>query len=213
MELVLVRHGQSQGNVEGRLAGQRDYPLTECGREQAEIAGRWLAGKLPKCTKAVASPLLRARDTAEICCRALGLEPPELWDDLMELDAGALAGLNFEEIEERFPDRKQRGLSAWGDFGVYGGESYEDVQRRVQRLTARLLAAGGSSDERVLLVAHGGLLVQFLKSLSSRPVARHWGLRFGNCTAGLVRVQERGGERLGFVQWLVPVEFMASDFS
>src|SRR6476646_5188364 len=101
MRLVLVRHGQSEGNARGILQGRMDFGLTDLGRAQAEATARYLAGGR-KVERLRSSPLTRAMETAQPIAAALGLEvEPE--PALAEYDMGEASGLTWAEIRERFP--------------------------------------------------------------------------------------------------------------
>src|SRR5262245_61439205 len=165
MELLLVRHGESVANAEGRVAGHSDYPLSELGIDQAKRAANWLSTSGLGWDAAYSSPLSRALSTAKIICEKTGRNAPELDADLREISAGQLEGLTREEVEERFPSFVSRTISDLGDFSEYGGESYDEVQARVQRVVERLLSRHRDPGHRVLLVGHGGLHFQLVKSL------------------------------------------------
>ena len=102
----------------------------------------------------------------------------------------------------------ERPLSHTGDFGEYGGESYDDVQGRVRRLWTRLEARHRVPEERVLLVGHGGFHYQLTKALLCEPVPRVCILKFGNCTVSLIRMRERRGLYMGELVFPLPVELM-----
>src|SRR5512135_2406685 len=101
--ITLLRHGESTGNAEGRLQGQADYPLSPTGRGQAAVlARRWLAEGV-RFDRIISSPLLRARQTAEIIAAALDSLPIVFNDDWLERDYGLLTGLEASEARHRYP--------------------------------------------------------------------------------------------------------------
>lgn len=144
--LLLVRHGETDWARERLHTGRTDVPLNARGEEQA----RALAGVLPVDPSAVVwvSPLQRSRETA----RLAGLIVDRVDEDLIEWDYGAADGRTTAEIREAFP-----GWDVW-DGGVQrlggGGESVDDVGRRVDRVIARAAEVEGP----VVLVAHAHLL-------------------------------------------------------
>lgn len=141
--IVLVRHGPTEWSVSGRHTGNTDIPLTDEGRE---IAGR-LRGRLAlyEFTTVLVSPLVRARETAELA--GLG-DRVEVELDLREYDYGAYEGLTTKEIREQRP-----GWYLWRD-GVPDGETPDEVGERADRVIARALADGGDA----ALVGHGHCL-------------------------------------------------------
>ncbi len=209
MEILLVRHGESEGNAAERMQGHRDYPLTERGREQARVLGNWLDRQRISWSKLYASPLLRAWQTAEIVVGRAGGPAPEAEPALMELTAGAIEGLNHEEIVASFPRFAERHVTEIGDFSEFGGESYDAVQLRAQALRQKLENAHRLLEDRVLLVGHGGFHFQLLKLLICEPVPRVCIVRMANCAATLVRMRERHGVFMGELAWHVPTELMA----
>jgi 2,3-bisphosphoglycerate-dependent phosphoglycerate mutase len=213
MEIMLLRHGESEGNAQGRMQGRRDYPLSELGREQAARAAEFLAARGAPFAAIYVSPLRRAFETASIVATR-GVEPlPEVDEDLPEIGAGSIEGLNEAEIRERYPEFMTRSLTETGDFSDYGGESYADVQARVRRVLARLAARHRNALDRVLLVGHGGFHYQLAKALLCEPVPRVCILKMGNCTVSLLRMRERRGLYLGELVFHVPVELMGGPTS
>lgn len=208
MDLILVRHGESSANVEGRLQGQRDYPLTRRGRAQAQAFALWSERTGLAWDAAYCSPLSRAKETAEIIAQARASASPAAVTDLMEFDAGALQGLLHHQIRERFPEFFERELSEYADYARWGGESYADIVERVGRVRGFVEARHRKSAERVLLVGHGGFGTEVVKHLVCEPAPRSFNVKFGNCTAILVRMSERFQTYGGQVLWQVPVEHM-----
>ncbi|MGC4089548.1 MAG: histidine phosphatase family protein [Polyangiaceae bacterium] len=208
MDILFVRHGESEGNAHGRLQGRLDSPLSPLGSEQALRLGNWLASIGFRWDVAYASPLLRAWETAQIACRAAGGSAPESDPKLCEIGAGRIEGLTRDEIIERHPSYIERRVTDLGDFSDFGGESYDDVQLRARDVRTRLEALHRAAGARVLLVGHGGFNFQLVKYLLCEPVPRVCILKMGNCTASLVRMRERRGSYMGELLWHVPVELM-----
>lgn len=103
-EILLLRHGETEWNREGRFQGARDSGLTDRGRAQAAALGSLLArrGVGPRTHDALTSPQGRARETARIALRPLGLDPLEE-PRLAEIGMGAWTGLLRSEIDARWP--------------------------------------------------------------------------------------------------------------
>jgi len=207
MDILLVRHGESEGNAQERMQGHSDYPLTERGRDQARRLSAWLETHGITWDRLYASPLLRAWATAETLTGARGTAPLEE-PALREIHAGSLEGLTFEEITDRHPGYAERKVTELGDFFEFGGEAYDAVQARARGLRERLEAVHRRAGERIVLVGHGGFNYQLLKMLVCEPVPRVNIVRMGNCSATLVRMRERRGTYMGELVWHVPVELM-----
>jgi broad specificity phosphatase PhoE len=143
LELVLVRHGETEWSSTGRHTGRTDVPLTETGRRQARAVGAQLAGL--RFVRVLTSPASRAEET----CRRAGFgDRAQPRDELLEWDYGAYEGRTTAEIRVERP-----GWTLWRD-GVPGGETLAQVAARADRLLAELEAVTGP----VLLFAHGHLL-------------------------------------------------------
>jgi 2,3-bisphosphoglycerate-dependent phosphoglycerate mutase len=166
--LLVVRHGESSGNVARDLAdaqGQEridiaerdmDVPLSDLGRRQSEALGHWIA-RLPADERPTAlwtSPYVRARQTADLAVRAAGLDLPTVVDErLREREFGVLDALTRKGIIALFPEESERRTR----LGKYyhrppGGESWADVLLRLRAAVEQLRR--DSVGERVLVVAH-----------------------------------------------------------
>jgi 2,3-bisphosphoglycerate-dependent phosphoglycerate mutase len=182
-KITFLRHGESVGNAENRFQGHADFPLTERGRTQARaLADRWKAEGFVF-DSAIASPLLRARETAEIITAALNLplEFDPLWK---ELDNGLMAGLNHEEAAQRVP--RPNFMTPYTRFGQTG-ESRWEVFLRAGRGIQNLL---DRPPGRYLVVSHGGILNMALYcALSITPQADFTGPRFSFGNTGFARMR------------------------
>jgi probable phosphoglycerate mutase len=163
-QLLLLRHGESTWNAEGRWQGQADPPLSPLGREQAGDAAERLGGA--GFSSLVTSDLLRARETADILGRALGLEP-RVAPGLREIDVGDWEGLTRAEIGARWPGQ----LADWSEGrseAPPGGESRTHLTDRA-RSTLAGLAADASPGDRLLVVTHGALIRHLDRVLGLEP--------------------------------------------
>jgi len=156
-ELILVRHGESQHHVKGLAGGWTDTPLTNRGELQADAAGKALA---PVCTRDrtwfLSSDLLRARSTAEIIARHIGLSP-ELHSELRELNNGAAKDKTREEAERiALPITEPR-----ADWIPYpGAESWRAMTNRVVGFMSAQIER--TAEESLLIVSHGNALVSIV---------------------------------------------------
>jgi 2,3-bisphosphoglycerate-dependent phosphoglycerate mutase len=167
IELLVLRHGQSQADLEDRHEGRADYPLTELGREQATRVGAWLAGRF-SVDRIVASTLVRAAETARIVGEALGV-PVEPDPALMEFNNGELAGLLRSESRARFGDLFGDRTELLPHERFPGGESMVEMRARAEHFLSQLLAVTPDG-RRVLLVSHGGMIAQLFRAYLSLPV-------------------------------------------
>jgi broad specificity phosphatase PhoE len=161
--VYLVRHGQTEWNVQGRPQGQLDSPLTPTGIAQAR--GHAVALRGEGVDAIFASPLGRARTTARIIADELGLDVVVI-DDLAEVHHGHFAGLSNQDIELRYPGALARRAADKYRWRFPGGESYADADVRAGRALA---TARGYPARRPALVAHamiGRLLQRHLLGLA-----------------------------------------------
>jgi probable phosphoglycerate mutase len=152
--LVLVRHGRTAWNLEGRAQGHTDVGLDDVGHEQAAAAAPYLALMEP--TALWSSDLRRARETAAYVTAATGLEP-RLDARLREFDVGERAGLDVAEFAARFPAEHAAWLAGHVTGGVPGAETVEQVVARVVPALRDAWSATPAG-ETTVVVAHGAAL-------------------------------------------------------
>jgi probable phosphoglycerate mutase len=158
--IYFIRHGETDWNLEGRLQGQKDIPLNDLGRVQAEEAGRRLQSICPHYEDLayLASPMQRTRETMEILRAAIGLYPEgyRLDDRLVELTFGAWEGLTWKEVRRAEPQLAAlRERDKWNYVPPGGGESYAMLVDRVRPILDDLT-------RDTVIVAHGGVARAFL---------------------------------------------------
>jgi len=149
VHVYLARHGQTAYNHEGRFQGQMEVPLDDTGREQAaELAERAAAHSFAALW---CSPLLRARETADIVAARIGLEPVED-ARLMETDAGDWTDRSFAEINAHSPEAFAAFVAGHPAFAFPGGESFNEMSAR--SMTAVLGLVADHPGETIVAVSH-----------------------------------------------------------
>ena len=150
--LILVRHGETEHTAEKRFSGRggADPGLNADGRAQVRAVADWLAPLAEEIDAAVASPLRRTRETAEIVGERLG-QQFETEDGLAEAAFGTWDGLTFDEVRRDHPDDLEAWLGSM-DIAPGGGDSFAEMGVRVRRARDRLLS--GYPGKTVLAVSH-----------------------------------------------------------
>ena len=164
--LILLRHGQSQWNLENRFTGLQNVSLTEKGKTEAVIAGQILKKNNINIDIIFSSILIRANETAEITIKELKYK--HLWNDdklimtcdksLNERDYGDLVGLNKEETAKKYGNEQVHIWRRSFDIPPPGGESLKDVVDRVKPFFIKFIEPEISNEKNVLIVAHGNSL-------------------------------------------------------
>lgn len=182
MELLIVRHGETEWSRAGRHTGSTDVPLTARGEAEARalagVVAAALAGRAP--AMVLTSPMGRAARTLAL---ALPGASATVCADLGEYDYGAYEGRTSADIQ-----RSRPGWNVW-DHGCPGGETAAQVGDRADRVLARIAAAAGP----VVVASHGHagrILAARALGLSAAD-----GRRFASDTGSLGVVADRGGER------------------
>lgn len=165
-ELLLVRHGRTHANVERRLMGNTDIPLDDLGVQQAAlVADRIAAGFAVD--RIVTSPLQRARVTAAAIADRVGIDPI-VHDGLREMHFGEIEGYLYDTLMETHPELATRALDPLDDDLHWpGGEQRRAFNLRVG-LAMRDIAATWPG-ERVVVVAHLGVIGSFLAQVEGHP--------------------------------------------
>ena len=158
MELLIIRHGQSEADLLNVHEGRADFPLTELGKAQAMRMAKYVSEKFPP-DFILSSPLKRAATTAQILQDQTGCEI-KLEDDLMEFNNGVLAGLSREEAATKYP------LPEGGrpvHLPIQGGESELEFHFRAERIFHKIIHEY-KDYQRVAIVSHGGLISRLMKA-------------------------------------------------
>ncbi|KAF1047214.1 MAG: Phosphoserine phosphatase 1 [Herbaspirillum frisingense] len=156
-EILLIRHGETDWNVDKRLQGHIDIPLNEAGRRQVLALGAALAGE--GIDAIFASDLQRAQATAQAVADAIGLDVG-IDAGLRERCYGAFEGLRHIEIEQKYPEAYRVWKAREPDARYPGGEREAETMREFYRRSVeavqRVLAGG--QYRKVAIVTHGGVL-------------------------------------------------------
>jgi 2,3-bisphosphoglycerate-dependent phosphoglycerate mutase len=171
--LVLVRHGESQWNLENRFTGWEDVPLTDTGKREAARAGELLHGM--RFDVAYTSVLQRAIRTLDIILEATAqTDLPVIKDQaLNERHYGDLQGLNKAETAKKYGDEQVHIWRRSYDIPPPGGESLKDTAARTLPYFERVIVPRLAAGEQVLVVAHGNSLrsiVMHLDKLTKEQV-------------------------------------------
>ena len=179
----LLRHGQTDWNVDMRLQGISDIPLNDYGREQATTAGKVL--KNSEWSRIVTSPLSRAVETARIVASAIGHEEVQHYPQLIERSFGVAEGFSYDEWREQYKDGET----------APEAESLADLTERAKQLLDSL--AIDFAGETFLAVSHGALIRRLIHIVSDGELPRD-GERFGNASLTTMR---HDGERWSIVKY------------
>jgi uncharacterized phosphatase len=150
--IYFVRHGETEWNRERRIQGRTDIPLNETGRIQAQETGRLLATR--HWDVIVASPLIRALETATIIASELRMPKPQVMEELAERNYGVAEGLNYEQIKRQFPH----------DGPIPGRESRDEVTDRV--VPAIVALAEQHPEQSIIVVSHCGVIRSVLMNVA-----------------------------------------------
>jgi len=168
-EILLIRHGETDWNLERRLQGHLDIPLNAEGQRQAQALGRSLEGVA--LDGIFSSDLQRAQQTAMPLAQLLGMEAT-IDSGLRERCYGALEGLRYTEAAERYPEAyaalMARDLDVRFPAGVHVAETVREFSQRTVDTLLRLLESG--SFRRIAVVTHGGVLDCIYRFAHNQPL-------------------------------------------
>lgn len=176
LRIVLIRHGETTANAEGRMQGHADFPLSEVGRAQAERLRERLEAEGFQPTHAYTSPLLRTSQTAEVLATSWQA-PVNPWEDLIEFDVGSVEGMTHEEAALSLPGVDLS--SGWTPeiIALTRGEPLMARRQRGHRVAKALVGRHGAGDV-VAAVTHGGIVAHVIAGLLGMD--RTWGQTIGN---------------------------------
>lgn len=164
-KLIIVRHGQTQMNVEGIFFGKLNPGLNEMGRVQCKKAEDIL--KKHGYEAVYSSDLLRATETAELVNY---LKLPIKFDKrLQEIDFGIFEGLSYKEIKEKYSEECEKSKNEWKTFDFVTGESLERLQSRAVEFVESL-----DKTKNNLVVTHWGVINCILSWYFSDKLESYW---------------------------------------
>ncbi len=187
MKMLVIRHGQSEGDITNRIEGRADVSLTELGLKQACLMADWVAEKY-KIDKIFASPLKRVSQVAEILGKRLNIDVT-YDDDLMEWNTGLVSGLTKEEAREKYPSPQVK----YPHTAVYEQESDIQLRMRAETVLSRLLNEN-PPDSTIAVVSHGLLIWNLGYSFLRLPVTSNY-IRFPIGDTGIHEWQIDGENR------------------
>ena len=155
MKICLIRHGETDWNSLGKYQGREDIPLNKTGIEQIQRVANYL--KKSKWDEIVTSPLSRAKMSAEIIRKEIGLREIHEEADFMERDHGKISGMTKEEAQRIFPDGNYEGM-----------EPTEKLQDRT--IKALMKWAEHFNGKNIIIVSHGAALNSILSGLSGNKI-------------------------------------------
>ena len=185
MRLILIRHGQTEWNADGRYQGQSNVALSDTGRKQA----KFLAERFPvKHLDAIyASDLERARETAECVGEKLGvLVRPE--KAFRELSFGDWEGLTYQQITARWPEESHKLFTAPDELEIPNGETFQALQKRALSKINKLCIE--HVDQTIGIFAHGAINKTILAGLMHIPLHYLWSLRQDNTAVNILRLDD-----------------------
>ncbi|GAA0777557.1 histidine phosphatase family protein [Clostridium subterminale] len=163
MDIIVIRHGQSEADILNVHEGRADFPLTKLGNKQGLAMSNFLSTNY-NIDKIYSSPLKRASETAKILSTATNT--PIIYEDrLMEFNNGLLAGLSREEANERYPEPAIR----WPHTSMYGMESIIEFRTRAESILSKIVSEN-SYDSTIAIVAHGGIINMLFRSFLDLPL-------------------------------------------
>ncbi len=197
MSVFILRHGQSEGNARNTYQGRLDFPLSAHGEEQARAAGEWLRQFSPDYV--IASPMQRARRSAEIVADLVHIDHIEFNDVLIEVDTGIFSGIDPDTAARRYPE-------LWDEFyikswdAIPAAEPSQSMYGRAILAWKRILELGLQGASRIVCMTHGGLVQWLMKS--SLGVHRWLPLLpMSNCGISQYEIEMVKKNNPAFVQW------------
>jgi 2,3-bisphosphoglycerate-dependent phosphoglycerate mutase len=163
MDLLVIRHGQSEADVLHVIEGRADFNLTELGHKQAEAMAIWVKEHY-SINKIISSPLKRAKQTSEHLSKIteIGIQYE---NDLMEWKNGLIAGLTQKEADEKYPELKIK----YPHTRIYEQESLIDFRMRAETVLSKIIYEN-NDDEIIAIVSHGGMINMLFKSFIESPI-------------------------------------------
>lgn len=185
MNIYFIRHGETDWNKARRVQGRSDIPLNETGRKSAKITAEGLQDEGVVLDKIYTSPLMRAKETAQIISETIAHAMPVQEDQrLIEFGFGALEGLRIPDLGlPEYSDLRLCFTSPEEYVPLNGGETFEAFRDRANLFLKEELEvyAHAHPDHSVAVVCHGAMIRALLLVIKELPVCEFWNIHQLNC--------------------------------
>ena len=191
MDLILVRHGQTDSNLNLKYCGQTDSELNETGRKQVADSAKRLYNRLEgKCNGIYSSYLRRAFDSAKIIASTLGLVESEIvkTGEILEANFGIFEDLTYLEIMQKYPNEFKMWKDNWEEYVIENGESNNMVYDRAGRFFKKFIDTHDSGV--YIFVTHMGVISHAISSMLELGIKATWRFRVDNAGIAVVRVNK-----------------------
>ncbi|MCD8391071.1 MAG: histidine phosphatase family protein [Firmicutes bacterium] len=186
VKLYVVRHGETDSNIRQSCIGQKDVPLNDNGRLQAEALSDRL--KDVGFDAAYTSPLQRAADTLwEVLKKQRDVRVVQSYD-LIERDYGIFDDMTYREIAEKYPAEFDEWKSDWIYYKIPEGESSAEVQERVNRALDKIIET--EDGKTVLIVTHLGAARQIISHALDLTIEDSWHFALDNARAAVLEIDK-----------------------
>lgn len=182
LELLLVRHGRTDGNDKRVYQGWTDTELNEKGRLQAEQLALRL--KDERLDHIYSSPLKRALNTALAVGKYHDLEVKTV-ENIKEIHFGEWENMSAQQLEELYPDYMKKWREDHSGYYAPGGESLEIAYSRINPWIERVIE--DNQEGRILVVSHGGAIRAMISGLVGRGTEGHWNYKIKNCAITTIK--------------------------
>lgn len=166
-KLILIRHGATIYNDQGRLYDATDYPpINQKGKQEMQLLSEWLVQKTPHVDTIYASSSLRSIQSARILSKEYD-QDYDVIEGLYERKAGLWGGLTFEQIEEKYPDMLEQYHENPYEYWPEGGESTQALRERVCNIINDIVMQ--NEYKTVVIVTHEGVIQSLIASILAVP--------------------------------------------
>jgi alpha-ribazole phosphatase len=183
LELIIVRHGETEGNKKRIYQGWTDTELNQTGLRQAQRLAERLKDK--DLDIIYSSPLNRALATAVAVNRYHGLEIKTV-ENIKEINFGEWENMSGQQLEELYPDYMEKWRRDYTAFAAPGGESLEAAYSRINSWMQKLIRDNPKGS--ILIVSHAGAIRSMVSGLVGRGVKGHWNYIISNCSITRINV-------------------------
>ncbi|MHA1245394.1 MAG: histidine phosphatase family protein [Candidatus Heimdallarchaeota archaeon] len=179
MRILVIRHGQSTGNLNRIFQGQGAFPLTDKGKIQAVLVAKKIKDSFESIDCIYSSDLIRAKESTEIIANILGRSKVIFDQRLREHDCGVLEGKVFsEELREKYLEPSNKDP----DLRIPEGESSNEMNKRI-KVSFEEIVKKTDENSTIMIITHGGVLGRLLKSILKLLPE---GKTFSNCQINLI---------------------------